>query len=659
MASREGEKKGDGDKKLDMTYHLGSSDGPRYIINPIQLHGENYDEWARAIRTSLKAERKFGFVEGTVPKPTTEEKLEDGITVHSMLVSWLTNTIESSVRSTLGEYDDSQLLWNNLKNRFCVVSGTRVCKLKMSLGECEQGKTETVAIYFGRLSKIWDELITYVKVPICKCGGCTCNIITQVEKMREEDYLHHFLIGLDGSYASIRTNLLGQLELYLGIRQGIRRAGRGPTDEEGDKFASRSCKFIFVGYLFGKKGWKLYDLEMHEYFVSRDVKFFEKEFLFVPNPPQNVATPMLATNEDGAWSEDEGADECAVCVEGELEAVSTLEGGSGDVAQPVQQSAHEDVYIEGLKNTVGEQGVRVDSELGRGKRAKTSSTRNFLAAVTAGHEPKHFKEAMKDSGWRDTMDKEILALEANETWTFAPVAKLVTVHVFLPLLLLKIGRGRTQINVLVYVDDLIIAGNDKVALTIFKDYLGRCFHMKDLGVLKYFLGLEVARLLGAKPAAFPMEQNHNLALAKGAVLADPAPYMRLVGRLIYMSTTRPDLAYSVHILSQFMQQPRDDHWEDALRVVRYLKKSPGQGILLRTDSDLHLEGWCDSDWASCPLTWRSLTSWFMLLGGSHVSWKTKKRQTAPRSSAKAEYRSMTATLCELKWLKQLLGDLGM
>ncbi|XP_021740408.1 uncharacterized protein LOC110706764 [Chenopodium quinoa] len=157
--------------------------------------------------------------------------------------------------------------------------------------------------------------------------------------------------------------------------------------------------------------------------------------------------------------------------------------------------------------------------------------------------------------------------------------------------------------------------------------------MKDLGSLKYFLGLEVARskhgfyvcqrkyaldiiaetrLLGAKPADFLMEQNHGLALAEGKNLSDGEKYRRLIGKLIYLAVIRPDLAYSVHILSQFMRSPKEEHWEAALRVVRYLKKCPGQGILLRSDSALWLEGWCDSNWASCPLTRGSLSDWLRL-----------------------------------------------
>ena len=245
--------------------------------------------------------------------------------------------------------------------------------------------------------------------------------------------------------------------------------------------------------------------------------------------------------------------------------------------------------------------------------------------------------------------------------------------------LFTLHSGPTQLNVLVYVDDLILSGNDTTALAAFKHYLGACFHMKDLGVLKYFLGVEVARasdglflcqrkytldiiadagLLGAKPAAVPMEHNHSLAVATGPSLDDPEPYRRLVGHLIYLSFTRPDLAYVVHILAQFMHSPCSDHWDAALRVVRYLNGSPGQGLLLSSKCDLSLSAWCDSNWASCPLTRRSITGWLVFLGCSPISWKTKKQHTVSRSSAEAEYRSMAAATSELKWLKGLLLSLG-
>lgn len=95
-----------------------------------------------------------------------------------------------------------------------------------------------------------------------------------------------------------------------------------------------------------------------------------------------------------------------------------------------------------------------------------------------------------------------------------------------------------------------------------------------------------------------------------------------------------------------------------MRVIRYLKGNPGQGILLRKDRDFTLNGWCDSDWASCPLTRRSLTGWFVFLGQSPISWKTKKQHTGSCSSAEAEYCSMATTTCELTWLKSILSCLG-
>ncbi|KAJ4790834.1 Retroelement pol polyprotein-like [Rhynchospora pubera] len=240
-------------------------------------------------------------------------------------------------------------------------------------------------------------------------------------------------------------------------------------------------------------------------------------------------------------------------------------------------------------------------------------------------------------------------------------------------------NGNIFITVLVYVDDLVIAGNNGEAILNFKSYLSRAFSMKDLGMLKYFLGIEFARnatglvlcqrkytldilaeygLLGSKPAATPLEQNHNLSTLHGESMAEPEKYRRLVGKLIYLTITRPELSYSVHILAQFMQNPLSAHYDAALRVLRYLKNSPGQGLLLRADNDLRLYAYCDSDWAACPLTRRSLSGYFILLGRSPISWKTKKQHTVARSSAEAEYRSMAAAACELTWLRSLLQFLG-
>jgi len=107
-----------------------------------------------------------------------------------------------------------------------------------------------------------------------------------------------------------------------------------------------------------------------------------------------------------------------------------------------------------------------------------------------------------------------------------------------------------------------------------------------------------------------------------------------------------------------MQEPREEHMEAAKHVLRYLKGNPGQGILLKTDCDLRLTAFCDSDWGACPLTRRSLTGYLVNLGNSPISWKTKKQSTVSRSSAEAEYRAMATVTSEVIWVKAFLASMG-
>ena len=645
------------------------------------------------------------------------------------------------------------------------------------------------------------------------------------------------------------------------------------SSRDKDKFKAKSRKCIFVGYPFGKKGWRLYDLENEEFFVSRDVEFTETSFPFRDDQTSSPAglsslhkivevhDPIQPVPESRGSNPETTEEKTQEDTEAVTETVESA-GPVTDLEAPETEPTSEVLVTETEQPAVAEteqnlgRGHRVPvplvklrdyvtynsqcspdkhntppvllapsrhSEMSPGKTASASSYpitayitdavfserhQAFLAAITAGVEPRNWREAMLDPVWNGAMSTEVVALEEQRTWdvtelpkgkkalicqwvykykynadgtverpkarlvvcgnrqvegrdygeTFAPVAKITTVRTLLEVAVAKnwevhqmdvhnaflhgdleeevymkmppgfYGDSPTKVcklrkslyglkqaprcwfaklttalkkfgfkqsysdyslfryikdsrslRVLIYVDDLIIAGDDLNMMTRFKAYLNEWFKMKDLGKAKYFLGIEIARgpmgmflsqrkyaldivaeagLLGCKPVATPMEQNHKLLADKGPFYRDPVRFRRVVGRLVYLAITRPELSYTIHILSQVMHKPREAHWDAVVRVLKYLKGCPGQGIMLKAVSDLRIRAFCDSDWASCPLSRRSLSAFVVLLGDSPISWKTKKQDTVSHSSAEAEYRAMAATLRELKWLKRLLGDFG-
>jgi hypothetical protein len=244
--------------------------------------------------------------------------------------------------------------------------------------------------------------------------------------------------------------------------------------------------------------------------------------------------------------------------------------------------------------------------------------------------------------------------------------------------LFTMRKGNQFIALLVYVDDIILAGTDLTEFTRIKAILDTKFKIKDLGVLKYFLGLEVAHseqgitisqrkycldllkdsgLLGSKPAITLLDPSIKLHQDNGETYEDVSSYRRLIGKLLYLTNTRPDIRFATQQLSQFLHKPTVTYYKAACRIVRYLKQSPGRGLMFPRNSEIQILGYSDADWAGCLDTRRSTSGYCFFLGCSLISWKAKKQVTVSRSSSEAEYRALSTSTCELIWLLYLLKDL--
>uniref|UniRef100_A0A3Q7GWZ2 PPC domain-containing protein n=1 Tax=Solanum lycopersicum TaxID=4081 RepID=A0A3Q7GWZ2_SOLLC len=233
-----------------------------------------------------------------------------------------------------------------------------------------------------------------------------------------------------------------------------------------------------------------------------------------------------------------------------------------------------------------------------------------------------------------------------------------------------------MVIVLVYVDYLLIKGSEPLLIQATKQVLHSHFKMNDLGELKYFLGIEFCRsesgvvmnqrkyaleLLseagpaGAQLVFTPLECNVKLtSVAYNTSNVDPlfldiTTYQRMIGKLLYLTNTRPDIPFA---------QPKHSHWNAALRVIKYIKGSPGLGLLMSSHKYTKLTGFFEADWAAFLSTRRSVTGYLLNFGDSLISWKSKKQNTVSQSSAEAEYRSLATLTAKVVWVTTSSKKIG-
>ncbi|XP_060203095.1 uncharacterized mitochondrial protein AtMg00810-like [Lycium barbarum] len=226
------------------------------------------------------------------------------------------------------------------------------------------------------------------------------------------------------------------------------------------------------------------------------------------------------------------------------------------------------------------------------------------------------------------------------------------------------SSGDSLVVLVVYVDNILLAGSDIAEMTSVKAFLDAQFRIKDLGLVHYFLGLEIVPHSGGylmnqhkftsdlleefhcshfTPISSPLDSSLKLDSDVGDLIHDPSSYRRLIGKLNFLQHTRRDISFSIQHLSQFLHCPQVPHVLVALHVLKYLMSAPDLGIVLNFSSDCSLVAFSDSNWAYCPTSRRSVTGFYITLGGCLVSWKCKKQPTIALSSAEAE----------------LLGDAGL
>ena len=241
------------------------------------------------------------------------------------------------------------------------------------------------------------------------------------------------------------------------------------------------------------------------------------------------------------------------------------------------------------------------------------------------------------------------------------------------------GNDKARLLVGVYVDDLIIAGRSAPEIDRFKEQMKAEFQMSDLGLLSFYLSIEVkqddgkitlnqasyakrildkAGMGDCNPCYVPIEPRFKLSKQSSAPPFDATEFRSVVGSLRYLVHTRPDIAFAVGYVSRFMESPTTEHFAAVKKILRYVAGTLRHGCCFRRlEDEPRLVGYSDSDMAGDVDTRKSTTGVMFFLGENLISWQSHKQKVVALSTCEAEYIAATTAACQGVWLARLFGEL--
>jgi hypothetical protein len=234
------------------------------------------------------------------------------------------------------------------------------------------------------------------------------------------------------------------------------------------------------------------------------------------------------------------------------------------------------------------------------------------------------------------------------------------------------------IVLLVYVDDILLTGNNTRLISQLKSHLHQNFKTNDLGPLQRYLGVQFDRndiglrmhqtdyalhilkhfgMEHCTPSHTPLPEGTVLSKDSATPPVDATLYRTLVGKLLFLTKTRPDITHAVSVVSRFMHSPREAHLQAAKHILRYVRRFPDLGLFYQQGEENSLRGYTNADYGQDIDDRISVSAYIFFLGNSPISWNSKKQSSTSRSSCESEYRALAQCSCEAVWIRRLLEEL--